>query len=65
LNILLLLSIQRKTASFFEISAKFTALAALRLLQKRGAVSEKMVVDFVKKYAIDGRKLDPMGVLGC
>jgi pyruvate dehydrogenase E1 component len=47
---------------YFEISAKFTALAALRLLQKQGSVSEKIVVDFVKKQAIDGGKLDPMGV---
>jgi pyruvate dehydrogenase complex dehydrogenase (E1) component len=43
---------------YFEISAKFMALAALLLLQKQGSVSEKMVLDFVKKQAIDGGKLE-------
>ncbi len=45
---------------YFEISAKYQAFAAVRLLQKQGKVPEKAVKDFMKKYEIKSEKFDPM-----
>ncbi len=47
---------------YFEISPKYIAFAAVRLLHKQGKVSEKAVLDFMKKYGVDGEKMDPMQV---
>ena len=47
---------------YFEISGKFVAFTAMRLLQKQGKVTEAEVKAFVKKHSIDGSKLDPMSV---
>ena len=47
---------------YFEVSAKYIAFAAVRLLERQGKVSAKAVKDFMKKYNIDSDKLDPMSV---
>ncbi len=47
---------------YFEISAKYVAFAALRLLQKQGKVTEAEVKAFAKKHEIRGDKPDPMSV---
>lgn len=47
---------------YFEVSAKYIAFAAVRLLNKQGKVSDKAVLDFMKKYGVDGEKMDPMAV---
>ncbi len=47
---------------YFEISPKYIAFAAVRLLNKQGKVSDKAVKDFMKKYGVDGDKMDPMSV---
>jgi pyruvate dehydrogenase E1 component len=47
---------------YFEISARYIAFAAVRLLQKQGKVSDQAVVDFMKKYGIEGDKASPMDV---
>lgn len=46
----------------FEISPKFIAFAALRLLQKQGKINDKIVKDFISKYKIDSEKTDPMSI---
>ena len=45
---------------YFEISPKYIAFAAVRLLQKQGKVPEKAVLEFMKKYGIGGEKVEPM-----
>jgi pyruvate dehydrogenase E1 component len=47
---------------YFEISARYIAFAAVRLLHQQGKIADKAVKDFMKKYAIDSDKLDPMTV---
>jgi pyruvate dehydrogenase E1 component len=47
---------------YFEVSPKYIAFAAVRLLNKQGQVSDKAVKDFMKKYGVDGEKMDPMSV---
>lgn len=47
---------------YFEISPKYIAFAAVRLLNKQGKVADKAVKDFMKKYGVDGDKMDPMSV---
>ncbi len=47
---------------YFEISAKYIAFAAVRLLQKQGKVSEKAVLEFMKKHNVVADKVDPMSV---
>lgn len=47
---------------YFEVSARYIAFAAVRLLQAQGKVSEKAVQDFMKKYDVKGDKMDPMDV---
>ena len=47
---------------YFEISPRYIAFAAVRLLQQQGKVIDKAVTDFMEKYGIDGDKMDPMGV---
>ncbi|MBN8682672.1 MAG: pyruvate dehydrogenase (acetyl-transferring), homodimeric type [Chitinophagales bacterium] len=47
---------------YFEVSAKYIAFAAVRLLERQGKVNAKAVKDFMKKYSIDSDKLDPMSV---
>ena len=47
---------------YFEISPKYIAFAAVRLLHKQGKVSDKAVQDFMKKYGVTGDKTDPMEV---
>jgi pyruvate dehydrogenase E1 component len=48
--------------TYFEISAKHIAFAAVRLLEKQGKVNAKAVKDFMKKYDIVSDKIDPMSV---
>ncbi|MEQ1744088.1 MAG: pyruvate dehydrogenase (acetyl-transferring), homodimeric type [Saprospiraceae bacterium] len=47
---------------YFEVSARYIAFAAVRLLNKQGKVSDKAVLDFMEKYGVDGGKMDPMEV---
>lgn len=47
---------------YFEISPRYIAFTALRLLQKQGKITEKTVRDFMEEYAIDSNKPDPMAV---
>jgi len=47
---------------YFEISPKYIAFAAVRLLHKQGKITEKAVKEFMKKYGVDGEKLEPMSV---
>lgn len=47
---------------YFEISPKYIAFAAVRLLQKQGKITEKAVKDFMKKYDVKSEKADPMAV---
>ncbi len=47
---------------YFEISPKYIAFAAVRLLHKQGKVNDKAVKDFMAKYGVDGGKMDPMSV---
>jgi pyruvate dehydrogenase E1 component len=48
--------------NYFEISAKYIAFGAVRLLQQQGKVTEKAVLDFMKKYGVESDKTDPMSV---
>ena len=48
--------------NYFEISPKYIAFAAVRLLQKQGKVSEKAVLEFMKKYGVESEKTEPMHV---
>jgi pyruvate dehydrogenase E1 component len=47
---------------YFEISPKYIAFAAVRLLQNQGKVSDKAVLDFMKKYDVKADKPNPMDV---
>ncbi|MBX2889956.1 MAG: pyruvate dehydrogenase (acetyl-transferring), homodimeric type [Saprospiraceae bacterium] len=47
---------------YFEISPKYIAFAAVRLLQKQGKVTEKAVLEFMKKYGVESEKVEPMSV---
>lgn len=47
---------------YFEISPKYIAFAAVRLLQKQGKVTEKAVLEFMKKYGVASEKVEPMSV---
>ncbi len=47
---------------YFEVSAKYIAFAAVRLLQQQGKVAQKAVLTFMEKYGIDADKPDPMSV---
>lgn len=47
---------------YFEISPKYIAFAAVRLLQKQGKVTEKAVLEFMKKYGVESEKAEPMQV---
>lgn len=47
---------------YFEVSARYIALAAVYQLHKSGKIADKAIKDFIKKYGIDSDKLDPMSV---
>jgi pyruvate dehydrogenase E1 component len=47
---------------YFEISAKYIAFAAVRQLHQEGKISDKAIIDFMKKYEIQADKIDPMSV---
>jgi pyruvate dehydrogenase E1 component len=47
---------------YFEISPKYIAFAAVRLLHKQGKITEKAVKEFMKKYGVESEKLEPMTV---
>jgi pyruvate dehydrogenase E1 component len=47
---------------YFEISPKYIAFAAVRLLHKQGKITEKAVKEFMKKYGVESEKMDPMAV---
>jgi len=48
-----------KLRHFFEVDAKFIAVAALSALADQGDVPKSMVIDAIKRYGIDQEKLDP------
>jgi len=48
-----------KLRHFFEVDAKFIAVAALSALAEQGDVSKSIVLDAIKRYGIDCEKLDP------
>jgi pyruvate dehydrogenase E1 component len=50
---------REKLRHFFEVDAKFIALAALKALVDEGALPDSVVLDAMKRYAIDANKLDP------
>ncbi|MFN0036990.1 MAG: pyruvate dehydrogenase (acetyl-transferring), homodimeric type [Saprospiraceae bacterium] len=57
------LSESRKSLrDYFEISPKYIAFAAVRLLHKQGKISDKAVKEFMKKYGVESEKGEPMGV---
>ena len=47
---------------YFEVSARYIAFAAVRLLHQQGKVNDKAMKDFMKKYGVDAEKMDPMSV---
>jgi pyruvate dehydrogenase E1 component len=47
---------------YFEISAKYIAFATVRQLHRSGKLTDKAVLEFMKKYGIDSDKKDPMSV---
>jgi pyruvate dehydrogenase E1 component len=47
---------------YFEISPKYIAFAAVRLLHRQGKITEKAVKEFMKKYGVKSEKLEPMSV---
>jgi pyruvate dehydrogenase E1 component len=47
---------------YFEISPKYIAFAAVRLLHKQGKVADKAVKEFMKKYGVESEKVEPMTV---
>jgi pyruvate dehydrogenase E1 component len=47
---------------FFEVDAKFVAVAALKALADEGAVAASVVLDAMKRYGIDAEKLDPVTI---
>ncbi|MBC7776488.1 MAG: pyruvate dehydrogenase (acetyl-transferring), homodimeric type [Phycisphaerae bacterium] len=47
---------------YFEISPKYIAFAAVRLLHKQGKITEKAVKEFMKKYGVESEKMEPMRV---
>jgi len=53
---------REKLRDYFEISPKYIAFAAVRLLHKQGKITEKAVKEFMKKYGVESEKLEPMSV---
>ncbi len=49
-----------KLRHFFEVDAKFIAVAALQALAAQGDVPASTVRDAIKRYGIDSDKLDPV-----
>jgi Pyruvate dehydrogenase complex, dehydrogenase (E1) component len=47
---------------YFEISPKYIAFAAVRLLHKQGKIADKAVKEFMKKYGVESEKVEPMTV---
>jgi len=47
---------------YFEISPKYIAFAAVRLLHKQDKISDKAVKAFMEKYGVASEKVDPMSV---
>ena len=47
---------------YFQVSAKYIAYAAVRLLNQQDKVSDKAVKDFMAKYGIAADTMDPMEV---
>lgn len=45
---------------FFEVDAKFIAVAALQALKELGEVPNSLVLDAMQRYGIDGEKPDPV-----
>lgn len=45
---------------FFEVDAKFIAVAALHALAQDGEIEKSVVSDAIKRYGIDPAKLDPV-----
>ncbi|CEK10929.1 pyruvate dehydrogenase (acetyl-transferring), homodimeric type [Legionella hackeliae] len=51
---------RQRLRHFFEVDAKFIAVAALDALAQQGIVPKSTVVDAMKKYGIDSEKQDPV-----
>jgi pyruvate dehydrogenase E1 component len=45
---------------FFEVDAKFIAIATLDVLAQTGVVVKSLVAEAMKRYGIDGEKADPV-----
>ena len=50
---------REKLRHFFEVDAKFIALAALKALVDQGELPASVVSDAIKRYQIDPKKSDP------
>jgi pyruvate dehydrogenase E1 component len=50
---------RKKLRHFFEVDAKFIALAALKALVDQGELPSSVVSDAMKRYQIDPKKIDP------
>ncbi len=48
--------------NYFEVSARYIAFAAVRLLHRQGKVSDKAILDFMQKHGVEADKMDPMSV---
>jgi pyruvate dehydrogenase E1 component len=51
---------RQKLRHFFEVDAKFIALAALNALADEGSIDKLKVVDAMQRYQINPDKLDPV-----
>jgi pyruvate dehydrogenase E1 component len=51
---------RQKLRHFFEVDAKFIVLAALKSLSELGEVPTSSVLEAMKRYGIDPKKLDPV-----
>lgn len=51
---------REKLRHFFEVDAKFIAVAALHALAQDGDIEKSRVSDAIKRYGIDPAKLDPV-----
>ena len=52
---------RKQLRHFFEVDAKFIVLAALEALVRQGDMPKSTLKEAMKRYNIDGEKLDPVG----
>jgi pyruvate dehydrogenase E1 component len=51
---------REKLRHFFEVDAKFIVMAVLYALLKQGDITQKTILDAMKKYGVDANKPDPI-----